>query len=30
LSVVFMAAAPGETRNRMRQLITTTVLQAIE
>ena len=30
LSVVFLAAAPGETRNRMRQLITTAVLQAIE
>ena len=30
LSVVFMGAAPGETRNRMRQLITSTVLQAIE
>ena len=30
LSVVFMAAAPGEIRNRMRQLITATVLQALE
>ena len=30
LSVVFMAAAPGEIRNRMRQLLTATVLQAIE
>jgi CubicO group peptidase (beta-lactamase class C family) len=30
LSVVFMAATPGATRVRMRQLITTTVLQAIE
>jgi CubicO group peptidase (beta-lactamase class C family) len=30
LSVVFMAAAPGAMRLRMRQLITTTVLQAIE
>jgi CubicO group peptidase (beta-lactamase class C family) len=30
LSVVFMARAPGVTRLRMRQLITTTVLQAIE
>jgi CubicO group peptidase (beta-lactamase class C family) len=30
LTVVFMAAAPGVTRLRMRQLITTTVLQAID
>jgi CubicO group peptidase (beta-lactamase class C family) len=30
LSFVFMTAAPFETRNRMRQLITSTVLQAIE
>jgi CubicO group peptidase (beta-lactamase class C family) len=30
LSVVFMAAAPGEIRNRLRQVITATVLQAIE
>jgi CubicO group peptidase (beta-lactamase class C family) len=30
LSVVFMAAAPGETRNRMRQLITALVYQALE
>jgi CubicO group peptidase (beta-lactamase class C family) len=30
LSVVFLAAAPGAMRLRMRQLITTTVLQAIE
>jgi len=30
LSVVFMAAAPGEVRNRLRQLITATVLQALE
>lgn len=30
LSVVFMAAAPGEIRNRMRHLITATVLQALE
>ncbi len=30
LSVVFMAAAPGEIRNRLRQLITATVLQALE
>lgn len=30
LSVVFMAAAAGEVRNRLRQLITATVLQALE
>ncbi|PAW68196.1 MAG: hypothetical protein B9S34_03060 [Opitutia bacterium Tous-C1TDCM] len=30
LAVVFMAAAPGEIRNRLRQLITSTVLQALE
>jgi CubicO group peptidase (beta-lactamase class C family) len=30
LAVVFMAAAPGEIRNRLRQLITATVLQALE
>jgi CubicO group peptidase (beta-lactamase class C family) len=30
LSVVFMAATPGEVRNRTRQVITSTVLQAIE
>ena len=30
ISVVLMAAAPGEIRNRMRQLITSTVLQAID
>jgi CubicO group peptidase (beta-lactamase class C family) len=30
LTVVFMAAAPGATRVRMRQLITTMVLQALE
>lgn len=30
LSVVFMAAAPGEVRNRLRQLITATVLQAVQ
>ena len=30
LSVVFMSAAPGETRFRMRQLIRAVVLQAIE
>lgn len=30
LTVVLMAAAPGEIRNRLRQLITATVLQALE
>ena len=30
LAVVLMAAAPGEIRNRLRQLITATVLQALE
>jgi CubicO group peptidase (beta-lactamase class C family) len=30
LSVVLMAAAPGEIRNRLRQLVTATVLQALE
>ncbi len=30
LAVVFMAAAPGEIRNRLRQLITSTVLQALD
>jgi CubicO group peptidase (beta-lactamase class C family) len=30
LSVVLMAAAPGEIRNRLRQIISATVLQALE
>lgn len=30
LSVVLLAAAPGEIRNRLRQLVTGTVLQALE
>jgi CubicO group peptidase (beta-lactamase class C family) len=30
LTVVLMAAAPGEIRNRLRHLISVTVLQALE